>query len=156
MSKFGFIVVLGAIIVSGCTDQFNPWRERGEFAREQQAANAPIPKLNEDGSLPDLRAKGGAAVQVEMNSDKLYLQYCSSCHGANGKADGPTAQVMAPKPRNFSDKAWQKSVDDARITMVIDKGGASANLSPTMPAWGNQLEAEQIKVLVGKVRAFGK
>ena len=61
-----------------------------------------------------------------------------------------------PKPRNFHDKAWQASVDDARIIKVITKGGASVGLSATMAPWGSVLSPEEIVALMKKVRAFGQ
>jgi mono/diheme cytochrome c family protein len=33
---------------------------------------------------------------------KLYLAECSGCHGEHGKGDGPAAEPLAAKPRNFT------------------------------------------------------
>ena len=49
--------------------------------------------------------------QLDLGKKK-YETFCVSCHGADGKAQGPAAMAMQPRPRNFTDKAWQKSVDD--------------------------------------------
>ena len=43
-----------------------------------------------------------------------YNQFCVACHGADGKADGPGALAMNPRPRNFTDKAWQAKTTDAK------------------------------------------
>lgn len=32
---------------------------------------------------------------------ELFLANCKSCHGDNGKGDGPSSAAMNPKPRNF-------------------------------------------------------
>ena len=41
---------------------------------------------------PALMARGKA----------LYAQNCATCHGPDGKADGPSATGLNPKPRNFT------------------------------------------------------
>ena len=34
-------------------------------------------------------------------SKKLYVAWCSGCHGEHGRGDGPASLVLDPKPRNF-------------------------------------------------------
>ena len=31
----------------------------------------------------------------------LYSRYCTQCHGVNGDGEGPVAQYLDPKPRNY-------------------------------------------------------
>src|SRR5215467_7414188 len=33
---------------------------------------------------------------------KLYLKYCSQCHGEKGDGEGPAAVHLRPRPRNFT------------------------------------------------------
>ena len=33
---------------------------------------------------------------------KLYTQYCASCHGADGKGNGPEAAKLNPKPGDLT------------------------------------------------------
>jgi mono/diheme cytochrome c family protein len=87
---------------------------------------------------------------------KAYTTYCSSCHGADGAANSPTAMALNPKPRALTDKKWQASVDDAHITKVIKEGGAAVGLSATMAPWGGVLSDEDIKNVVAYVRSFAK
>ena len=100
------------------------------------------------------KASAGDA-ELELGKAK-FDAFCVSCHGADGKANGAAAMAMNPKPRNFTDKAWQKSVDDAHITKVIAEGGASVGLSPTMAPWGAVLSADDVKAVVKYVRSFAK
>src|SRR5699024_9498726 len=37
----------------------------------------------------------------------LYSTHCASCHGVEGKGDGPAAQGLDPAPSNFHDWARQ-------------------------------------------------
>jgi mono/diheme cytochrome c family protein len=64
---------------------------------------------------------------------EIFAQRCASCHGATGVGDGPAAAALQPKPRNFKDPAWQKSVTDAHIEKVIAEGGPAVGKSPMMP-----------------------
>ena len=62
------------------------------------------------------------AVAALEEAKKNYYMLCSSCHGADGKANTPTAAAFNPKPRNLTDASWQGSVDDAHIAKVIKEG----------------------------------
>ena len=64
--------------------------------------------------------------------------------------------AMQPRPRNFTDKAWQKSVDDKRLVKVLKEGGQSVGLSASMAAWGGVLSDDDIDAVVKYVRQFGK
>ena len=41
----------------------------------------------------------------------LYSKLCWSCHGKNGKGDGPAAANLKPKPKDFSSADLQKQTD---------------------------------------------
>jgi cytochrome c len=43
----------------------------------------------------------GTGAQRESGK-KLYLQYCSQCHGENGDGEGYAAPHLRPRPRNFT------------------------------------------------------
>ena len=60
----------------------------------------------------------------------IFKTRCSTCHGMDGKGNGPAAITLNPKPRNYTDVAWQKSVTDDHIREIIVKGGAALGKSP--------------------------
>ena len=41
----------------------------------------------------------------------LYSKLCWTCHGKNGKGDGPAAANLKPKPKDFSSTDIQKQTD---------------------------------------------
>jgi cytochrome c oxidase cbb3-type subunit 2 len=49
-------------------------------------------------------AEDSPAVRLDRRERgrKLYLAECSGCHGEHGKGDGPAAEPLASKPRNFT------------------------------------------------------
>ena len=74
---------------------------------------------------------------------EVYQHYCQTCHGDSGAGDGFNAFNLDPRPRDFSDPAFQKKTD-ADIRDAIRRGGAGVGLSPLMPPWGRTLSERQI------------
>ncbi len=94
-----------------------------------------------------------AAISPEVA--EVYKTRCATCHGDDGKGSGPAAAALNPKPRNYSDPAWQSSVTDEQLKTTIIKGGAGVGKSPLMPG-APDLEAkpEVVSGLVAKIRSF--
>ncbi len=96
------------------------------------------------------------AAEVPESSRTVFANVCSTCHGPKGAGDGIAAAAMNPKPRDFSDKDWQRSVTDEALKKIILEGGPAVGKSPLMPP--NPTLAEDAKTLDGLVkliRAFG-
>lgn len=94
---------------------------------------------------------------ISEKAQQMFATVCATCHGADGSGNGPAAESLQPKPRNYTDPAWQASVTDDEIRKTILLGGQRVGKSPLMP--GNpQLEddPETLDGLVRIVRSFGK
>jgi mono/diheme cytochrome c family protein len=88
---------------------------------------------------------------------QTFSTLCVTCHGADGKGDGVAAANLNPKPRNYTDKAWQASVTDDQLAKVILEGGAAVGKSPLMPPNPQLKDKPQvIAELVKIVRGFGQ
>ena len=87
---------------------------------------------------------------------KIFVQRCQMCHGASGKGDGPSAKsIEGPKPRNYTDPAWQASVKDEEIAEIIVKGGSALKKNPAMPAQQDLKDKpEVVKEIVKLIRGF--
>lgn len=72
--------------------------------------------------------------QAKKEAAEIFANRCTPCHGPSGAGDGPASAGLAPKPRDFRDPEWQKSVDDAHIEKAIQYGGAAVGKSAAMPA----------------------
>ena len=66
---------------------------------------------------------------------KVYKEYCSQCHGADGQGDGPAASGLNPKPAIHANIPFAK-LPEEYLYNVIYHGGRSVGKSPTMPYWG--------------------
>jgi mono/diheme cytochrome c family protein len=65
----------------------------------------------------------------------IYKEYCSQCHGATGKGDGPAASGLEPKPAIHANIPFDKVPIDY-LYNVINHGGAAMGKSANMPYWG--------------------
>ncbi|HTO55849.1 MAG TPA: cytochrome c [Myxococcota bacterium] len=82
----------------------------------------------------------------------LYAQYCTTCHGATGRGDGPAAAGLNPKPANHTDHVYMASLSDQHLYQVISKGGASVGKSAMMAPWGGVINDAGIKDLIAYLR----
>lgn len=89
-----------------------------------------------------------------VSPSELYLECCAKCHGETGHGDGPSADGLAVKPRNFTDCPTMASISDETAFKAIKMGGLSVGLSGGMPSWGEALTDEQIRMLITYVRQF--
>jgi mono/diheme cytochrome c family protein len=98
-------------------------------------------------------SKGGGGPRPTAEARQTFQSRCAPCHGETGKGDGASASALNPKPRNFSDAAWQQGIKDDDIRKVIVKGGAAVGKSSMMPA-APDLESNTALVdgLVGVIR----
>ena len=81
---------------------------------------------------------GPSGAQDHAEGKKLYLRYCSGCHGEKGEGgDGPAASSLPVKPANHTDGTVMNQLPDKFLSEVISKGGVAVGKSPTMPAWGS-------------------
>jgi len=92
---------------------------------------------------------GIALYAAEPHPSETFLQYCSKCHGEDGKAQTPKGKQL--KAQNFTDPEFQSEKTDAELIKTVTKGGMD------MPAFGKKLTPEQIQSLVkNDVRGFAK
>jgi mono/diheme cytochrome c family protein len=104
------------------------------------------------GTTTGASAGGDAA---EAQAALIFKTRCSTCHGMDGKGNGPAAITLNPKPRNYTDPTWQKSVTDDHIREIIVKGGAALGKSPNMLANPDLADKpEVVNALMKKVRSF--
>jgi mono/diheme cytochrome c family protein len=70
---------------------------------------------------------------------EMYMAYCASCHGADGKGNGPVAAVLRTPPTDLTQLAAKNGgkFPDAHIAEII-KGDymTAAHGNKEMPVWG--------------------
>lgn len=94
-----------------------------------------------------------SAADIEAGETK-FKQLCATCHGDDGRGDGPAARALRPAPRDMSDPEWQEETSDEHIRLVTEKGGPAAGLAPTMTAFGHALSDEDLDNVVAYIRSL--
>jgi mono/diheme cytochrome c family protein len=69
---------------------------------------------------------------ARKEASDVFKDRCVTCHGEQGRGDGPGASNLMPKPMDFHNSNWQVSVSDADIAKAIIHGGAAVGLSSQM------------------------
>jgi mono/diheme cytochrome c family protein len=81
----------------------------------------------------------GAAVTVE-NGSALFRSYCASCHGAEGKGDGPLAANLRVAPADVTRLAKRNhgKFDADKVRRAVDgRGPREIHGGSDMPVWGD-------------------
>jgi len=106
---------------------------------------------------PGVRKRPPADPNQPTEAKILFANVCSQCHGMEGKGDGPASETLNPKPRNYTDQVWQKSVTDDAIKAIIVGGGQAVGKSGMMPPNPNlQGRDDVLDELVSIIRGFGQ
>jgi mono/diheme cytochrome c family protein len=98
--------------------------------QQEQSAASPVPAAATP--APAVAVADQAAAEDEAK--KIFAERCATCHGMNGAGDGPASAGLTPKPRNFQDPDWQKSVSDQHIEQILQYGGPAVGRSAAMPS----------------------
>jgi len=89
---------------------------------------------------------------------RIYLRSCQTCHGPDGRGNGPAAPSMSPRPRDFTQGQFKYKSTAAEVPPTDDdlqrtvRDGLRAS---AMPSFGDLLSAEEIKAVSGYVRSLG-
>jgi mono/diheme cytochrome c family protein len=100
-------------------------------------------------------AEGSGGAHTRAAS--IISDRCTVCHGDNGDGQGPSAATMNPRPINFHDPKWQKSVSDQTIAKAVMYGGTAVGVSAAMPANPDLVsQPDVVAAIVKQIRAWGK
>lgn len=97
------------------------------------------------------------ATNEPSEAQRLFLSRCAMCHGETGAGNGPASANLDPKPRNYTDPAWQASVTDDDLKKIILQGGQAVGKSASMPGQPDLADRPEIVAeLVAIIRGFAK
>jgi DMSO reductase family type II enzyme heme b subunit len=95
-------------------------------------------------------AGGEASAQDVERGEEIYRTWCVECHGEEGKGQGPAADRMLPRPRDFTGARYQirttgsgELPTDQNLHQVIRDGLPGT----TMPGWPNLSRSEREDVI---------
>ena len=88
-----------------------------------------------------------AAQEVVLTSGKLeYQQYCASCHGTDGKGNGPMSELWKKPPANLTllSRKHKGQFPFWRVYRTIDgREDVIAHGPRAMPIWGSHFLAQE-------------
>ncbi len=101
---------------------------------------------------------GEAFAQGDSDSGAKFFKSlrCASCHGKDGKGQGPAAKAMKIKTTDWTDKAAMEMLKDDFLKDIIGKGGKAVSKSKRMPGYSKKLKPADVVDLVAYVRSFAK
>jgi mono/diheme cytochrome c family protein len=136
--RFIRLTASGAVLLAGFGSAALANAQTAVFA----STSTPKVKITDDA-----RAKAG----------DIFTERCAACHGPDGRGNGPAAANLKPKPIDFHNRNWQRSVTDDAMTKAIIFGGHSVGKSSQM-APNPDLENEPaiVAALVEKIRKWDK
>ena len=95
---------------------------------------------------------GAAPAWAQTAEEKLatagreeYLQYCASCHGTDGKGNGPIAEDLRVAPSDLTQISSRRDgvFPEAMIAEFIDgRRRVRAHGPGNMPVWGQRFDRE--------------
>lgn len=97
---------------------------------------------------------GTATAQNQEGGKKIYVAYCTACHGEKGKGNGMAAQSLPVRPADHTNGAVMNQFSDKFLIEVISKGGSAVGKSTFMPAWGSSFNEKQIRDIVAYLRTM--
>jgi len=130
VSAIGLMAAMGAMGVVGYAAQAKP-----------AAANAAARALKNPVPANAVSVEAGKAV---------YAKYCRSCHGPEGKGDGPGTPKDV-KPANLTDARWDHGSTDGEIFTTI-KMGVGPKFD--MDSWDGRIKDPDIWNVVNYVKTL--
>ena len=124
-------------------------------SRDGTSPSAPEPKPRAAPAAPTEPTVAGGTPGLAQG-EALYKQFCSTCHGPEGKGNGPAAAGLPVKPADHTDGRIMNKISDAELFKAIKEGGPAVGKSTAMPPWGGSLKDDQIRAVVLYVRSLAK
>ncbi|MBC8007848.1 MAG: c-type cytochrome [Prolixibacteraceae bacterium] len=84
--------------------------------------------------------------------NETFQQYCSGCHGPQGR--GGRKSGFMPRPKNLTAKGYTDALPDEYLFTVISKGGAGVNKSEYMPAFEGTIAKDDIENVIAFIRTL--
>ena len=141
------LLVFSALLLAACSGGAEPVDDHDDT--EDTHMEAPP----EFASLTNPFAGDHEAAEVGA---EIYEVSCASCHGPEGKGDGPASEPLDPKPADLSDAHLMKDMSDGALFWRVSEGGMMEPFNSLMPAWKDTLSEDEIWQVITYIREFAE
>lgn len=84
---------------------------------------------------------------------RLFLHYCSPCHGENGDGFGKYfGYGLEPQPPDFTTEEFIENRNDELLILAISEGSKAVGKSNLCPPWGNTFHKEEIDFIINYIK----
>lgn len=100
-----------------------------------------------------------AAAEPENVGKATYTQYCSACHGYDGKGNGPVANWLTAKPTDLTQIAKNAGGEFPMLRVIDGIDGTAtvrAHGESDMPVWGDRFRADAKAPMSRQAEVRGK
>ncbi|HEX5550331.1 MAG TPA: cytochrome c [Nitrospira sp.] len=80
-----------------------------------------------------------------IRGKKIFMKYCSACHGASGQGEG--YRLLGPDPADLTSQATRQQ-SDADLLRTIHEG------KPNMPVWKYRLSQRDSRNVLAYIRSL--
>ena len=131
--------LVASILVAGCGEE----REIREWTPEDHVHPARVDPNRVPQGSSDVNEPQGS--NEERAAAALWLVSCATCHGREGRGDGP-ARPPNVEMKDLTDPTWHAETTDEQIAQVILEGRGE------MQGFGDRINPRGIAALVGHIR----
>jgi cbb3-type cytochrome oxidase cytochrome c subunit/mono/diheme cytochrome c family protein len=115
-------------------------------AEEAQFCDCDIPRRLPPAPLLSTDVAPEERARFALRGKQAFARHCASCHGAEGKGDGPAAGSLLPAPRVLSSAYFS----DAALSDALWRGVPGSS----MPGW-HEHSTQELQALAVFVRTLG-
>lgn len=141
-----FLLLVVVSLATSCRqrDESNRW------------LSTPVEDIGRSFTFAGEPARTNGLTAQERSGKRLYLYYCSKCHGTEGAGDGFNAFNLDPRPADLARAVTPENYTNESLAAFISTGGKANDRSGLMPPWGRTLKESQIEDIVVFLRLLNK
>lgn len=89
-------------------------------------------------------------VVAQEPGEILFQKHCQTCHGQQGRGDGPAAAALDPAPRDLTQRPYRFGCGPGAIVRTLRTGVEGSG----MPSFDGVLTPDEMWALAGYVRSL--
>ena len=87
---------------------------------------------------------------------KLFLTFCSACHGSSGRGDGEASKFLEKKPRDLTSQRIMFKKTDKELFEFINQGKTDFHGARFIPQFRLEFEESQVWDIVAYIRSLSE